>query len=211
MPVVGILGGIGSGKSSIIRAVTGLKLQIIDADRIGHELLQDQDIRSEIRSAFGSEVFSGPQTVDRTQLARRVFGESPQHEEALQQLNRILHPEIRREIRSQILSASGDSDAVVLDAALLLEGGWDTTCDWLIYIDTPLVIRQQRVRDHRGWSDSELARRESRQWSTDLKKQRADFIVDNSGSKEEAAAQMKKILVSILRPDIEEQKTSPSA
>lgn len=197
-PVVGILGGIGSGKSSVVRHLSGLNLFIIDADRIGHELLKDGRIQDQIRTHFGDAVFSDSSTVDRSQLARRVFGQTTEHESARQQLNSILHPAIRREIHSQIKSAPRDADALILDAALLLEGGWDATCDWLIFVDTPLEIRQQRVRENRNWSPEELARREATQWSIQRKKDRADFVVDNSGSIEQAAFEMKQALQSVL-------------
>lgn len=198
VPVIGILGGIGSGKSSVIRHVTGRKLHIIDADRIGHEQLTTPDIQSEIRLHFGDGVFAPDGAVDRSQLAKLVFGDTTAHQTARQQLNNIVHPAIRRVIHSEIDSASRDVDAVILDAALLLEGGWDATCDWLIFVDTPAGVRQQRVLENRGWSGAELARREATQLSISDKKDRADFVVDNSGSIEQAAADMKQVLDSIL-------------
>ena len=197
-PVVGILGGVGSGKSSVIRQVTGIQFHIIDADRIGHELLDNPEIQTALRSRFGDDVFTHDGAVDRSQLAKRVFGDSPEHEESRLALNEIIHPAIRRNINTEIDSASRDVDAVILDAALLLEGGWDARCDWLIFVDTPLVIRQKRVRDNRGWSAEELAKREASQWSIEAKKERADFVVDNSGSIDHAAAQMKHVLSSLL-------------
>lgn len=198
VPVIGILGGIGSGKSSVVRHVDGLKLHIIDADKIGHELLLDSAIQNRIRQAFGEQVFQNPTTIDRSQLAAKVFGESDEHTAARSALNEIMHPAIRRQIHSEIDSVSMDVDAVILDAALLLEGGWDTTCTWLLFVNTPKEIRLQRVRDNRAWSADELDRREASQISVDLKRQRADFEIDNSGSIENAAQQMKRTIESIL-------------
>lgn len=198
MPVIGILGGIGSGKSSVVRHMNGLNLCIIDADRIGHELLAEPEIQAQIRQSFGDRVFSGPETIDRSALAKEVFGPSREHDQARQTLNNILHPAIRRQIHSQIDSVSRDADAVVIDAALLLEGGWDARCDWLIFVDTPLAVRQQRVLQNRGWSPEELARREATQWALDLKQNKADFVVDNSASLDKAAEQMKHVFHSIL-------------
>jgi len=196
--VIGILGGIGSGKSSVVRHVTGYRFCIVDADRIGHDLLSDFTIQLALRRCFGDEIFSSEDIVDRSRLAKRVFGDSSVQKAALVRLNTILHPAIRREIYSQIDSASRDVDAVILDAALLLEGGWDASCDWLIFVDTPLRIRKHRVRENRGWTAEELARREAAQWSTESKKDRADFVVDNSGSLDESAVQMKQVFRSIL-------------
>lgn len=198
VPVIGILGGIGSGKSSVVRNVQGLSLQIIDADRIGHDLLSDPDIQKQIRKSFGEHVFVDAQTIDRSRLAKTVFGDSEDKNTARSTLNQIMHPAIRRKIHSEIDAVSTDVDALILDAALLLEGGWDTTCDWLIFIDTPQELRQQRVRENRNWADDELDRREASQMSIAMKKQRADFIVDNSGSIRDASVQMKQIFDSLL-------------
>ena len=196
---MGILGGIGSGKSSVVRRIRSPRLFIIDADKIGHNLLSDTQIQDSLRNQFGNGIFSEPTVVDRTRPAARVFGETTAHKTALIQLNQILHPPIRKQIRTQIQSSHG-AEAVVLDAALLLESGWQDECDWLIFVDTPTEKRQERVAVNRQWSAEELKKREDAQWSIARKKQLADFIVDNSGSIEDAAEQMTEVFHSILRP-----------
>ena len=196
--MIGILGGIGSGKSSVVRNVDGFRLVIINADRIGHELLFDPSIQVALRAAFGGEIFASDGTVNRSNLANLVFGETDEHRASLAKLNQILHPAIRRQIHQQIDSASNDVDAIILDAALLLEGGWDATCDWLVFIDTPIEIRRQRVMDNRSWSSEELAKREATQVSIDVKKDKADFVVDNSGRLEVAVSQMEQVFRTIL-------------
>ncbi|MCR9198890.1 MAG: dephospho-CoA kinase [Planctomycetaceae bacterium] len=196
--MVGILGGVGSGKSSVVRHVTDLQLQIVDADRIGHEILLRDDIKSKLRAAFGDTIFTDNE-VNRSHLAKLVFGDSEEHTSNRTTLNDIVHPAIRREIHHQIDSASMDLDAVILDAALLLEGNWDAHCDWLIFVDTPRETRIQRVIEHRGWTADELKRRESSQTSIAVKRDRADFVVDNSGSLSDSAQQMKRVLQTIVR------------
>jgi dephospho-CoA kinase len=200
-PVVGILGGIGSGKSSVVQSITGLNLLIVDADRIGHELLLNSDIKTQIRTAFSAAVFDDTGAVDRSKLAKIVFGTSAEQNEARRQLDQILHPAIRREIQTQIRTVSTDVDAVILDAALLLETGWDAECHWLILVDTPEEIREHRVVLNRNWSPEEFARREATQWTIEAKRSRADYIVDNSGSMEDAAASMSQIFTSLLSAD----------
>ena len=206
-PVFGILGGIGSGKSSVVRHVSGLNLLIVDADRIGHELLLNSDIKAQIRTAFGATVFDDRGAVGRSRLAEIVFGTSVAKNESLKQLEEILHPAIHRKIQSQIETESRDIDAVVLDAALLLEAGWDAECNWLIFVDTPADIREQRVVRNRGWSAEEFARREATQWKMGVKRNQADFIVDNSGSMDDAAASMSQIFTSLLPADSGNQFT----
>lgn len=200
-PIIGILGGIGSGKSSVVRHVSDLNLLIIDADKIGHDLLLSSDIKAQIRTSFGAAVFDDRGAVDRSGLAEIVFGSSSEQHEALKQLEQILHPAIRREIQTQIGTVSRDVDAVILDAALLLEAGWDAECNWLIFVETPVEIREQRVIRNRGWSAEELARREATQLMISAKRDQADFIVDNSGSMGDAAAGMSQILTSLLSAD----------
>lgn len=198
IPVIGILGGIGSGKSSVISRSEGFKLEIIDADRIGHELLQHPQIQDCIRQQFGDAVFTGVTRIDRALLAQRVFGPTDNHKAALEHLNQIMHPAIRQVIQEKIDTVPADADAVILDAALLLEGGWEATCDWLVFIETPQELREQRVLENRNWSADELARREATQWSLSDKKSRADFVIDNSGSLESATAEMNDVLRTIL-------------
>lgn len=198
VPTIGILGGIGSGKSSVVRQITEFQLKIIDADRVGHDLLHDPDVLVRLRQTFPASVFDEDGQVLREKLAETVFGESPEHRTALAQLEQIIHPAIHREIRSQIQAVPADIDALILDAAILLETGWADECDHLIFIDTPEAQRIARVQRSRNWSADELRRREMSQLPLDTKKKRADFVVDNSGTIADAVHQMTGILRSLI-------------
>ncbi len=205
VPVIGILGGIGSGKSSVVRRVTDFRLAVIDADRIGHRLLEDPSMQNQIRDEFGSAVFDANGQVIRERLADIVFGSSDDQVAARRRLNAIMHPAIRQQMEQQIHQTAPTCDAVVLDAALLLEAGWADVCDRLIWIDTPVEQRRERVLRDRGWSAEELERREHTQWPLDRKRSHADFIVDNSGTIDAAARQMTDVLRQILT------QTAPSS
>ncbi len=200
VPVIGIVGGIGSGKSTVIRHVRRFRLLMIDADQLAHEQMQQAEVLDRIKENFGSSVLTAGGEVDRQKLAERVFGSSPAHLNARRTLEQILHPVIRQEVVRIVNEASQDVDAVILDAALLLEAGWADDCDALIFVDTPFAIRQARVRQNRGWSEDELARREAVQLPVELKRTRAGFVVDNSGSLDESARQMEHHLESIIHP-----------
>ena len=193
-PVVGIVGGVGAGKSTVVRNVAHLQLFIVDADHIGHDLLQTDVIRNRLRVTFGEEIFNTAGMIERKRLAEKVFGDSDEQIQNRHRLNEIFHPAIRTEIQHVISQAPQDADAIILDAALLLEAGWADECDAIVFIDTPLEKRQQRVAGTRGWSVEELQRREASQWSLLKKREAADFIVDNSGSPETAAQQMTRII-----------------
>ena len=194
VPVVGILGGIGSGKSTVVRQVKDLRLQIIDADRIGHDLLSAPEILDQLRAAFDSSIFDDTREVIRPRLAQVVFGETAEHANALSRLNQSIHPAIRQEIQRQILSVPPGIDALIIDAALLLEAGWADQCSALVFIETPQVQRIERVKTNRNWTADELCRREQTQLPVSEKRSRCDYVVDNSGSPEQAGLQMLSLI-----------------
>lgn len=198
IPVIGIVGGVGAGKSSVVRSVSDLRLFVIDADRIGHELLLTSEICQKLCDAFGEEIFDEAGQVLRNRLAKKVFGDAEEVTNNRNKLNEILHPAIRSEIQLSIKQAPQDVDAIILDAALLLEAGWADECDAVIFIDTPAELRQQRASANRGWSIEEFQRREASQWSLLKKRQNAQFVVDNSGPVKAAAEQMKRVLEKII-------------
>ena len=202
VPLVGIVGGVGAGKSSVVRNVKSLRLHFIDADRIGHDQLTVKKIKDQIVKTFGTQILDSSGDISRPDLAAQVFGDSSENQEKRKQLNSIVHPAIRSEIRRQINSAPQDADAIILDAALLLEAGWADECNAVIFIDTSLEQRRKRVAETRGWSAEELQRREASQLSLEEKRRRSDFCVDNSGDISVAAHQMEQALMKIMADDI---------
>lgn len=188
--VVGILGGIGSGKSAVSRGLSNhFKTYLIDADRVGHDVLGIPAVKEGIRRDFGDAVFDGAE-ICRKSLARQVFGSEVHHQQALIKLERIVHPEIRRQVEKQLAKVSGETEVVVLDAAVLLEAGWNDLCNTIVFVDTPFETRLKRVEENRGWTADELRRRESSQVSLDDKQEVSEFVVDNSGSLENALKQL---------------------
>ncbi len=190
-PVIGLLGGVGAGKSLVAAQLAQLGCEVVDADRIGHALLDEPRIRQAVRERFGDEVFDPSGRVDRQRLGRRVF-DSPGD---LQALETILQPDLTERVRRAVLDArGGTAAAVVLDAPLILEKGLDALCDVMVYVRAPVEVRQDRVRRARGWDPSEVVRREASQVSLKTKQDRADYIVDNSASPEHTLEQIRAIL-----------------
>lgn len=202
IPVVGIVGGVGAGKSTVVRNVVGARLFVIDADRIGHELLLTEEIRNQLRHVFGERILNESGQIDRKLLADKVFGVSDDKTENRRRLNDIMHPAIRSAILNSINRAPQDVDAIILDAAVLLEANWADQCDFVIFVDTPIEMRRKRVAVNRGWTPEELQRREESQWSVDQKRQASQFIVDNSGAPESAAEQLRQIIQSLRRTNM---------
>jgi dephospho-CoA kinase len=176
-PVIGIVGGVGAGKSTAAGEFAALGGRLIDADRIGHDLLGEPKVLAEIRRRWGDAVLGPDAQVDRQALAEVVFG-SPAE---LSALNAILHPRIRLRIRRAIADAQADESAkaVVVDAAVLFEAGWDDLCTHLVFVSAPADQRRRRVAKSRHWSREAWMAREKSQIPLDTKASLCDYTVDN--------------------------------
>lgn len=189
IPIIGVIGGIGSGKTALTTAVGQiLKVCRLDADSVGHDVLKLSSIKDRLRNVFGSGVFQSDGDVSRPELAKLVFGETEVQKHARKQLEDIVHPEIRRTLEKQLkeFQEAQTCDVIMLDAALMLEAGWSKVCDAIVFLDVPDEVRLQRVAQ-RGWSGDEFRRREASQLSLAAKRAQADVIIDNSRSIEAAA------------------------
>jgi len=189
-----------------------LRVFVVDADRIGHDVLTLPEIKQQIFQTFGADVFvSGEATseIDRRQLAKRVFGNETHLKKSLIQLEAIVHPEIRRQMQRQIRQHQADNDVVLLDAAVMLEAGWNDLCEALVFVAVPFEVRLDRVVKNRGWDEEELRKREASQLSVDEKAEAADFVIDNSGSLENSVHQLNQIVLSLKSPPDEAAKPHP--
>ena len=196
-PVIGIIGGIGSGKSAVAGEFESLGCALIQADAIGHELLADNDVKLAIRRRWGDRVFGLDGNVDRSVLGKTVFADKSE----LDALNAIMHPRIRRRMIEAIAAASLDESirAIVLDAAVLLEAGWDDLCTHIVFVDAPAEIRRQRIRQARGWSERDWLTRENSQFSLDTKKSRCYCILSNDSSVSRLQEQVRQIFNRIVQ------------
>lgn len=208
--MIGIAGGIGSGKSAVARGLAErLRVFVVDADRIGHDVLTLPEIKQQIFQTFGADVFDfGAATgeIDRRQLARRVFGDEAHLKNSLTRLETIVHPEIRRQIQSQIRQHQSDHDVILLDAAVMLEAGWNDLCEALVFVEVPFETRLARV-ENRGWGETELRRREASQLPLKEKAETADFVIDNSGSLKDSVNQFYQFVLSLKSPPDESATT----
>ncbi len=194
--VLGITGGIASGKSQVTEILASHGALVIDADRIGHQVLEDHAVQTLLVRQFGQSVLSQEtKSVDRKRVAELVFGDTPHAIQRRRSLEAITHPPIRAGIRQQLDEAlrSATLRWIVLDVPLLLESGWDKSCDAVWFVDAPQDIRLQRVLV-RGWTREHFLAREASQWSVDRKRSRATHVISNSGSLEELDEQVTKLL-----------------
>jgi dephospho-CoA kinase len=198
MHLIGILGGVASGKSLVARQLARLGAGVLDADRAGHEVLRLPQIEAAVRQRWGAEVFGPHGRIDRHRLARIVFADPPDGPRQRRYLEELTHPEIGRLLSRQAEALAGSGTAAaVLDAPLLLEADWDRLCDRLVFVDAPRQTRLSRALA-RGWSKEDFAVREEAQESLDFKRERADVVVDNSGSPEQTQAQVERFWQSLF-------------
>lgn len=193
MLVIGIAGGVASGKSLVARCFERFGAEVLDADRVGHEVLKDTKVIDAITLQFG-EIILQRGEIDRRALGRIVFDPTPEGARSLRRLEEITHPQIGNRIQKELLTLKSDSQipAVVLDAPVMFKANWDRLCDKVVFVHADDAQRRARA-SQRGWDDDELARRESQQLPILEKRSRSTDLIDNSGSREDTYAQACKL------------------
>jgi dephospho-CoA kinase len=187
-PIIGLVGGMGSGKSRVAAALAKHGGHVVAADLFGHEALEQPDILARIAQRWGERVLNEHGKVDRKKMGGVVFG-SPVERANLELL---VFPWIEKRIREELARAQADRAVpfVVLDAAIMLEAGWNNTCDRIVYIHAPRAMRLERLAAQRGWTADDVARRETAQHPLSIKAARADAAIDNSVSLAETEKQV---------------------
>lgn len=180
MKIVGLTGGIGSGKSTAARLLAQLGALVLDADRVGHEVYEPGSPGwQQVAAAFGQGVVAEDGRIDRKRLGSIVFSDP----EELRRLNAIVHPLIRAALTSRVADIRRRSrpTAVVIEAAVLLEAGWDAMVDeiWLVVADRTSVV--ERIVLQRGLDATSVHARIAAQMSDEERRHKADVVIDNSG------------------------------
>jgi dephospho-CoA kinase len=191
-PVIGLAGGIGSGKSTVARLFASEGCAVIDSDALAHEALQSPEVGAVLRDWLGDAAFHSDGRVNRKAVGGLVFG----NPENIARLNGLIHPRVAA-LRDGLMKTYLDDSAVlaiVWDSPLLVETGLHADCDAVVFINVPREIRLQRVREKRGWTAEELERREKLQFPLDKKAQVADYCLDNSGDEASSLRQVQRVL-----------------
>jgi dephospho-CoA kinase len=196
--VIGILGGIASGKSAAGALLAGKSGVVIDADAIARAALESAEVRAEAAQAFGQAVLRTDGAIDREALGRIVFGSAA----ARARLESFTHPRIRAKIRAELEAARARGvPRIVLDVPLLLENdarhGLRAECDVLVFLDSDDRIRDARAVANRGWATGEVARRESVQLPLDQKRAASDHVLVNNGTRADLEAAVAAVLRAI--------------
>jgi dephospho-CoA kinase len=190
--VVCLLGGMGSGKSHVAAELARRGGKVISGDRIGHDALRQPDVRDRVVRRWGPGVLDEGGDVNRRKLGALVFADPAER----QALEALVHPWIARRIDEEVAAARADPAVrvVVVDAAVLLEAGWDRCCDWIVFVYAPRTARLRRLAGQRGWSEEEVDARARAQMSLSRKAGRADFVIDNAGPPARLGPQVDELL-----------------
>jgi dephospho-CoA kinase len=187
-PIVGLTGGIGSGKSTVATMLGDLGAVVIDADKVGHDVYRPgtEGFRRVV-DAFGAEIVAADGTIDRARLGARVFADRAE----LARLNALVHPLIGDEIRRRMQAAAGEHPGrpIVVEAAIMMEAGWSFFDQvWVVVVRPETAVA--RVTASRGLSADDVERRIAAQLSNEERERRADVVIRNDGSLDELRAQV---------------------
>jgi len=195
-PIIGLAGGVGSGKSRAAAEMAKLGAVVIDSDQLSQQELETQEVKGVLKEWFGRSVFAEDGSVDRQKLAAVVFGDSAQR----LRVERLLHPRVARRRAELIERARADASvaAIVLDSPLLFEVDLNLQCDAVVFVDAADSTRLERLARSRGWGVEELQRREKWHKTLDFKKGRSDYIIDNDSTIDALCRQVEKTFSRII-------------
>lgn len=195
MIIIGVTGGMGSGKTLVCMILGELGATVIEADKVGKKLYSiDPTLKNKIVEAFGPEILDESGEISFKKLASAAF----KNKTTVGLLNSITHPLIRAAIRNQIIDLSISHEVIVVDAALLYEGELLYTVDYIIAVTAPKEVRVQRVVDSGRFSAVEVRKRMALQLPEKEKAAKADYVISNAGTIEELRNQVIKIFNEIM-------------
>jgi len=189
--VIGLTGGIGSGKSTVSQYLAELGAVILDADKVGHEAFKpNTEAWREVVAAFGRQIVTPSGEIDRKKLGEIVFD----HPESLSRLNQIMHPRMYDMVKAQIEEYRRQGvDVVVLEAAVLIEANWTSLVDevWVTVASETVVL--ERLKQQRGLEEEQTLARIRNQLSSEERVKHADVIINNNGDLDEVKAKVKEL------------------
>jgi dephospho-CoA kinase len=195
-PVVGLAGGVGSGKSTVAKMLGEMGAGVIDSDAVSHREINKREVTDVLLKWWGSEILAADGGVDRQKVGAIVFADPSQRH----RLEALLHPRIA--IRRADLIAEFEKQPrikmIILDSPLLYEADLDLACDAVIFVDAGLDKRRDRSEKPRHWPEGEISRREKLQQPLDMKRARADYICDNNSTLSDLRHQVERIFSNIV-------------
>lgn len=194
MRLIGITGGVGAGKSEILRFIKRhYYCKIYLADEVAHKLQQPGEAcYGRLTELLGDGVLAEDGSIDKSKMAAKIF----LNKDVLLKVNAIVHPAVREYLEAAVKEAAedGKTELFFIEAALLIENGYKDFVDEMWYIHAGDEIRRERLRTNRGYDDDRISRIMESQLSEDKFREGSDFILDNSGDLSEAYSLIKKRL-----------------
>lgn len=205
MFLIGLTGGIGSGKSTVARELADRGAVVVDADQIAREIVEPgQPALADLAEAFDGVIYSDGEhagELNRAELAKQAFATSA----ATEKLNSITHPRIRERTAETIKQAADDgAQVVVYDMPLLIENGEAQRMDHVVVVDADDELRISRLVEHRGLDQADVRRRIKAQIDRETCLAAADTVLDNSGTPEELIAQVDAFWADVVQPRLKE-------
>lgn len=182
MRIIGIAGGIASGKSAVAAELATLGAVVLDADQAAHDAINLPEVKQLLVERWGKEILKVSGEVDRQAVAARVFSRDHQDKVDLRFLEQTLHPRIRQQFEAELdrLVENGTRVAVI-DAPLLLEAGWNNLCHAILFVDSSDENRLERALE-RGWTKEEFSRREAVQMPMEEKRLLSTRVLANNAT-----------------------------
>lgn len=198
MKIIGITGGIGAGKTEVLAYIKGkYNCEVLLADEAAHKLKEPgESCYRALVALLGQEVLAPDGRIDRKKMAEKIFGSS----ELLEQVNGLIHPMVREYILNEIgrIGGEGKTDFLFIEAALLIEGGYEGIVDELWYIYAGEDVRRQRLKHFRNYSDEKITGILQQQLSEDEFRKHCKVVIDNGGSLADTYGQIDKKLEGYL-------------
>jgi dephospho-CoA kinase len=194
--VLGVTGGVGSGKSTAAKLMAELGAGVISSDQLGHLEINSLQVKGTLNRWWGAGILAEDGAVDRGKVASIVFGDPSQRH----RLEALLHPRIavRRADKMAEFDRQPLIKMILLDSPLLYEADLDLMCDAVIFMDADIELRKQRSEKARRWPEGELDRREKTQLPLDMKRARADYICENNSTLADLRKRIELIVSAIL-------------
>jgi dephospho-CoA kinase len=195
-PIIGLSGGIGSGKSFVADLLAEAGCFVVSSDEIVRQAYKDAAVKQTLRKWWGPMVFSGDGEVDRPAVARKIFSRP----EDRRKLEQMLHP-YANQVRERMMQHAADDPQVVAfvwDTPLLFETGLDKMCDKLVFVEAPRDVRLARVKEYRSWSEQDLDERENLQMPLDRKRELSEYMISNTADADHVRGQVRELLTRIL-------------
>ena len=193
LPIIGITGGIGSGKSLVANFLQDNGCVVADADANTKIVLARGEVQQLLIDWWGDKVIDSSGDINRSFVASIVFSDA----KARERLESLIHPLVQELQEKAFNSVPNNAIALVIDAPLLMESGLDQQCDVIIFVACPIETRLKRVIDSRGWNEEQLRNREVVQIGLDTKRSSADHIIINDGDIAYLEQQMRLVLALI--------------